>query len=141
MSGGVTGYRRMMATHQNRLHLPRERSLEIQIFGIKKSANTRKALRFFSERRIKTHFVDLLERPASLGELRRFAQKFGAASLVDTTSRRFSELGLRYTNFSADRWLEKLLEEPLLLKMPLVRNANQLTIGPDEISWQQWLRD
>jgi arsenate reductase (glutaredoxin) len=115
--------------------------LEIQIFGIKKSADTRKALRFFSERRIRTHFVDLLERPASLGELRRFADKFGAASLVDRESRRFSDLGLRYSELPADRWLEKLVNEPLLLKMPLVRNANQLTIGADEISWQGWLRD
>jgi arsenate reductase (glutaredoxin) len=115
--------------------------LEIQIFGIKKSADTRKALRFFSERRIRTHFLDLLERPASLGELRRFADKFGAASLVDRESRRFSDLGLRYTELSADRWLEKLVNEPLLLRMPLVRNANQLTIGADEISWQRWLRD
>ncbi|MDT7813938.1 MAG: hypothetical protein QOJ42_3854, partial [Acidobacteriaceae bacterium] len=45
------------------------RVLEVQIFGIRKSADTRKALRFFSERRIKTHFVDLMEKPASLGEL------------------------------------------------------------------------
>jgi arsenate reductase (glutaredoxin) len=123
------------------LALAREHSLEIQISGIKKSADTRKALRFFSERRIRTHFVDLLERPASLGELRRFADKFGAASLVDRESRRFSDLGLRYSELPADRWLEKLVNEPLLLKMPLVRNANQLTIGADEISWQGWLRD
>jgi arsenate reductase-like glutaredoxin family protein len=59
---------------------------------------------------------------------------------VDRDSRRFSELGLRYVEFSAEQWLEKLVEEPLLLRMPLVRNANQLTIGADEISWQQWLR-
>jgi arsenate reductase (glutaredoxin) len=92
--------------------------LEIQIFGIKKSADTRKALRFFSERRIKTHFVDLMERPASLGELRRFAQRFGAASLVDRESRKFGELGLRYAQLSDDRWLQKLTEEPLLLRVP-----------------------
>jgi arsenate reductase len=63
-------------------------SLEVQIFGIKKSADTRKALRFFSERRIRTHFVDLVEKPASLGELRRFAQKFGVAALIDKDSKR-----------------------------------------------------
>ena len=51
--------------------------MEVQIFGIRKSADTRKALRFFAERRIKTHFVDLQERAASPGELRRFAQRFG----------------------------------------------------------------
>jgi arsenate reductase-like glutaredoxin family protein len=112
--------------------------LEVQIFGIKKSADTRKALRFFAERRIRTHFVDLLERPAALGELRRFAQKFGVMALVDKGSKRFDELGLRYAQLSDDRWLEKLSEEPLLLRMPLVRNANQLTIGAEEDTWNGW---
>ena len=113
--------------------------MEVQIFGIKKSADTRKALRFFSERRIKTHFVDLLERPAALGELRRFAQKFGVMALVDKESKRFDELGLRYAQLSDDRWLEKLTIEPLLLRIPLVRNANQLVIGADEATWKSWV--
>jgi arsenate reductase len=113
--------------------------LEVQIFGIKKSADTRKALRFFSERRIKVHFVDLVERPASLGELRRFAQKFGVTSLIDKDSKRFEELGLRYAQLSDDRWLQKLSNEPLLLKIPLVRNANQLTFGADEATWKDWV--
>jgi arsenate reductase-like glutaredoxin family protein len=112
--------------------------MEIQIFGIRKDPDTRKALRFFSERRIKTHFVDLMERAASLGELRRFAQKFGAEALVDRDSRRFQELGLSHANLSADRWLEKLADEPLLLRMPLVRNANRLTIGVEESRWKEW---
>jgi arsenate reductase len=112
--------------------------LEVQIFGIRKSADTRKALRFFSERRIRTHFVDLLEKPAALGELRRFAQKFGVMALVDKGSKRFEELGLRYAQLSDDRWLEKLSDEPLLLRMPLVRNANQLAIGAEEDTWRSW---
>jgi arsenate reductase (glutaredoxin) len=112
--------------------------LEVQIFGIRKSAETRKALRFFSERRIKTHFVDLMEKPASLGELRRFAQKFGVMLLVDKDSKRFAELGLRYAQLSDDRWLQKLSEEPLLLRIPLVRSANQLAIGADEGTWKAW---
>ena len=70
--------------------------MEVQIFGIKKSAETRKALRFFAERRIKTHFVDLHERPASLGELRRFVQRFGVSALVDSGSRRFVELNVTH---------------------------------------------
>ena len=111
----------------------------MQIFGVRKSADTRRALRFFSERRIRTHFVDLMERSASLGELRRFAQKFGVAALVDRASKRFDELGLRYAQLSDDRWLEKLSDEPLLLRMPLVRNANQLVIGADETTWKTWM--
>ncbi|HJQ09831.1 MAG TPA: ArsC/Spx/MgsR family protein [Gemmatimonadaceae bacterium] len=113
----------------------------MQIFGIKKSAETRKALRFFSERRIRTHFVDLMERPASLGELRRFAQKFGIAALVDRDGKRFNELGLRYSQLSDERWLEKLSEEPLLLRLPLIRNANQVLIGADEQILKSWMEN
>ena len=112
--------------------------MEVQIFGIRKSTDTRKALRFFAERRIKTHFVDLQERAASLGELRRFAQKFGVATLVDRDSRRFADLGLGAAHFSDDRWLDKLVEEPMLLRMPLVRQQHQLTVGDAEPTWREW---
>lgn len=113
--------------------------MEVQIFGTRKSAETRKALRFFSERRIKTHFVDLNERAASLGELRRFAQKFGVSALIDRESRRFQDLGLAQARYSDDRWLEKLADEPLMLRTPLVRFQHQLTIGADEATWKGWL--
>lgn len=111
---------------------------QVQIFGVKKSAETRAALRFFAERRIRTHFVDLKEKPASLGELRRFAQKFGIMQLVDRESRRYVELGLGVARLSDERWLEKLSVEPLLLKMPLVRNENRLTIGAADDTWKEW---
>lgn len=112
--------------------------MEVQVFGVKKSADTRKALRFFAERRIKTHFVDLDERAASTGELKRFAQKFGIERLIDRESRRFDELGLRHARFSDERWLEKLVDEPHLLVMPLVRNGNALTVGLAEQDWKAW---
>jgi len=113
--------------------------VEVQIFGVRKSADTRAALRFFAERRIKTHFVDLNERAASLGELRRFAQKFGVQTLIDRESKRFTELGLRSALLSEDRWLEKLTLEPLLLRMPLVRQQQQLSVGTAEETWRAWL--
>lgn len=112
--------------------------MEVQVFGIRKSADTRAALRFFAERRIKVHFVDLIEKAASVGELRRFAQKFGVAALVDRESRRFAELGLRSAILSDERWLEKLSLEPLLLRMPLVRNQQQLTVGAAPDTWNAW---
>lgn len=112
--------------------------MEVQVFGVRNSADTRKALRFFAERRIKTHFVDLAERPASVGELRRFVQKFGITGLVDRSSKRFAELGLTHAQFSDQRWIEKLAEEPRLLRIPLVRNGNALTIGPAEQDWKSW---
>src|SRR5260370_1698737 len=117
--------------------------MEVQIFGVKRSADTRAALRFFAERRIKTHFVDLNERPAALGELRRFAQKFGVTALVDRASRRFADLGLAAARLSDERWLERLMVEPLLLRMPLVRCQQQLTGGPaseTSESWQEGVR-
>ena len=112
--------------------------MEVQIFGVRKSAATRAALRFFAERLVKTHFVDLLERPASLGELRRFAQKFGVHTLIDRESRRFGELGLRSALLTEERWLEKLSVEPLLLRMPLVRHQQRLTVGPADATWKEW---
>ena len=113
-------------------------TVSVQIFGTKKSSETRKAQRFFAERRIQVHFVDLAERAASLGELRRFAQKFGVAALVDRDARRYRELGLGAAMLSDERWLETLIEEPLLLRMPLVRHGNQLTVGLAEAEWRAW---
>lgn len=116
--------------------------MEVQVFGVKKSAETRKALRFFSERRIRTHFVDFMDRAPSPQELRRFAHRFGVEALVDRSSRAYGELGLRSASLSEDRWLDKLSEEPLLLLMPLVRQigpgAKGLTIGVAEEEWRQW---
>lgn len=118
----------------------RVEAMEVQIFGVRKSADTRKALRFFSERRVKTHFVDLNERPASAGELRRFVQKFGLDRLIDRDSARYQALGLQHARLSDERWLEKLMDEPLLLRMPLVRNGNALTIGLAEGDWAGWVK-
>ena len=113
--------------------------MDVQIFGVKKNAETRKALRFFAERRVKAHFVDLQERAASRGELTRFAQKFGVSALVDVTSKRFDDLGLRTARYGDERWLQILMDEPLILKMPLVRHGNALTIGAAETTWKSWL--
>ena len=113
--------------------------MDVQIFGVKKNPETRKALRFFAERRTRTHFVDLLERAASRGELLRFVQKFGITALIDESSKRYSDLGLRTARYGDERWLALLTEEPLLLKMPLVRRGNTLTIGVAEDMWKSWL--
>lgn len=115
--------------------------MEVQVFGVKKSAETRKALRFFAERRLRTHFVNFTERAPSVSELRRFAQKFGVPALIDRDSRAFADLGLRYSTASDERWLEKLAEEPMLLRMPLVRQlaGKGLTVGEAEAEWKTWV--
>lgn len=113
--------------------------ITVQIFGTKKNADTRKAQRFFAERRVKVHFVDLAERAAALGELRRFSQKFGVERLIDRDSRRFADLGLRTALYGEERWLTILADEPLLLQQPLVRLQHKLTIGMAEATWKEWL--
>lgn len=112
--------------------------MDVQIFGTRKCPDTRKALRFFKERRIRVHFVDLKEKPASLGELRRFVQRFGVEALVDREGARFREMGLHAAHRSEAWWLETLATEPMLLRTPLVRRKEQLTVGLDEASWKGW---
>ncbi len=112
--------------------------MDVQIFGVKNDADTRKALRFFKERRITVHFVDFKVRGPSRGELRRFAQKFGADALIDRTSKRFEALGLRTAHYGDERWIEIAEEEPLILRLPLVRRGNDLTVGLAESTWQAW---
>ena len=112
--------------------------MEVQIFGRKKSQDTRAALRFFSERRVKVHFVDIDVRGPSPGELRRFVERFGAEALVDRGGRRFAELGLAAARYSPERWAGKLVEEPTLLRLPLVRWKQRLTVGRDETAWRDW---
>jgi arsenate reductase len=111
----------------------------VQIFGFNDCQETRKARRFFSERRIKVHYVDLAERPAAKGELRRFQEKFGAAALIDRESRRFRDLGLHVRGDSPERMVDRALTEPRILKTPLVRAANRVSIGQVPQEWQRWL--
>ena len=115
--------------------------MEVQIFGHKKDPDTRKALRFFAERRVKTHFVDFAERAAAPGELKRFAQKFGVQALVDREAKRFADLGLGPARYGDERWIEILAEEPLVLRQPLVRWQQRLTIGAAEPEWTQWITE
>jgi arsenate reductase-like glutaredoxin family protein len=69
-------------------------------------------------------------------------QKYGIDALVDRESRSYASLGMRHATLSEERWLERLAEEPLMLRMPLVRQigpgAKGLTIGLAEDEWRQW---
>jgi arsenate reductase-like glutaredoxin family protein len=113
----------------------------VQIFGFNDDQETRKAQRFFAERRIPIHFVDLAQRPASKGELRRFADKFGAAAVIDRVGARFKALGLHVAGDSPQRLLDRALTEPRLLKTPLVRNGGKVTVGPAAETWQAWVEE
>ena len=115
--------------------------MEVQVFGVQKHADVRKALRFFAERRVRTHFVDFKVRGPALGELRRFSERFGAAALVDRGSKRFTELGLSPARYGDAKWLDLLMDEPMLLILPLVRCGTKLTAGLDESAWSQWVTE
>ena len=116
--------------------------MPVQIFGTRKNSATRKAERFFAERRVPVHFVNLNERGASKGELQRFVQKFGIDALVDRSSKRFLELGLGPSRYGPERWLDILMDEPLILMQPLVRNQNKLTIGgASDVEWKAWVAE
>ena len=111
----------------------------VQIFGFKDCQDTRKAQRFFAERRIPVHFVDLKERPASAGELRRFQERFGPRALIDREGRHFRELGLQASGDSPERLLQRALVEPRLLRTPLVRRGAKLSVGLTPGDWQRWV--
>jgi arsenate reductase-like glutaredoxin family protein len=110
----------------------------IQIFGRNDSRSTRRALRFFKERRMPIAFVDLAKRPPAPGELRRFSQRFGAAALMDTESKAYKKADLGYLRMNEAEITQRLLADPRLLKLPLVRNGNELTVGVDEATWRDW---
>ena len=82
--------------------------------------------------------MDFKQRSPSKGELRRFFQKFGEQQLIDRESKRFKGLGLQTAYYGDDRWLEIACEEPLILRMPLVRRGNDLTVGFAEATWKEW---
>ena len=113
--------------------------MTVQIFGFKDCQETRKAQRFFAERRVAVHFVDLDERPAAKGELRRFAERLGPAALIDKEGARFKTLGLRVAGDSPQRLLDRALTEPRLLRTPLVRNGGKVTVGHALDDWQGWI--
>lgn len=113
--------------------------MEVQVFGTQKNQDTRRALRFWSERRVKVHFVDLTERAASKGELQRFVQRFGLTALIDKTSKRYQALGLGASRYGDERWLEILVDEPLVLVQPLTRWGTKLTVGLAEDEWKAWM--
>ena len=111
----------------------------VQIFGIKGSSETRAAERFFKERRVPNHFVDLKERPMAPGEIKRFLDRFGLDHLMDREGKPWADAGLKYLKVSPAELLGKVEREPKLLKLPLVRGGNLLAAGKDEAAWKAML--
>jgi arsenate reductase-like glutaredoxin family protein len=112
----------------------------VQVFGRNDSQSTRRALRFFKERRMSVSFVDVARRPPAPGELRRFSQRHGARALLDEEGRAYRDAGLAYLRLTDDEVLERVLADPRLLRLPLVRHGHEVSIGIDEEAWRRWQR-
>jgi arsenate reductase-like glutaredoxin family protein len=119
---------------------PTKKMPDIQVFGREDSSATRAAQRFFRERRIVVHYHDLRKRPLAAGELRRFTERLGARAVLDETSRAYAEAGLAYLSMDDGAIVARLLADPRLLRLPLVRYGNEVTAGPAEAVWTRWLR-
>ena len=111
------------------------------MFGRPDSQATRRCRRFFSERRIPVSFVDVTRRAPAPTELRRFSDRFGATALLDPGSRAYRAAGLAYLRMEDADVLARLLADPSLLRLPLVRHGSRLSVGLDETAWKAWLRD
>lgn len=112
--------------------------VEVQLFGHARSKPTRRAQRFFSDRRVAVHFVDLKVRGPSAGELRRWVQRFGVEAVLDPDSAGYAEQGLRYVSASDEDWITRMVADPLVLRLPLARCGTDLAVGEDLDAWQRF---
>lgn len=108
--------------------------MNIQIFGTKKCFDTKKAERYFKERRIKYQFIDLKVKNLSKGELASVSQAVGMKNLVDPQA----EYYRRYAAASLEHQIELLLEDSTLYKTPIVRNGRKATVGYQPDVWASW---
>jgi arsenate reductase (glutaredoxin) len=109
--------------------------MNIQIFGTRKCQETRKAERYFKERRIPFQFIDLNERGLSKGELGSLKSSVGLQSLIDTGGKEYERRNLKYLTHDVE---EELLNHPLLFKTPIVRNGAKATVGYAPDQWAEW---
>lgn len=118
---------------------PYTQCVDVQIFGLKKSQATRAAERFFKERKIKLHVVDLSDRPIAAGELKRFTDKLGVNGVLDITGKAYVDAGLEYLRVTDEGMVAKIVAEPRLLLLPLVRCGKAVSAGLAEDVWKSWL--
>lgn len=114
-------------------------TISVQVFGTEDSQATRAALRFFKERRIPVHVVDLRRKPIAAGELRRFVEQLGARVVADTEGKAWRDAGLGYLRMDGEELVAHLLADQRLLRLPLVRVGARVAAGRDEAAWKQLL--
>lgn len=110
--------------------------MNIQIIGTAKCRDTQKAVRFFKERKIVFHFRDLNEKGLSKGEFDNITSVIPPADLMDTSGKQFKKRNLSYMVYDT---AEELLNDPLLIKTPVVRNGKLVTVGYKPESWKEWI--
>ena len=113
--------------------------VRVQIFGLKNSSATRAAERIFKERRTVIQLVDIKQKPMALGEIKRFIQRFGLAGLLDSEGKTYVDEGLKYLKLSDAELLGRIERNPQLLRLPLVRAGQRLSVGHDESAWKAML--
>ncbi len=111
----------------------------VQVFGVEGDSTTRAAQRFFKERRIPISFVDLRKRSLAPAELRRFTERLGAAALLDTSGKAYRDGGLAWMRLDDAGIVERVLANPGLLRLPLIRYGNEVAAGRDEATWKGWV--
>ena len=112
--------------------------MNIQIFGTKKSSDTRKAERFFKERRIRFQSVDLKEKGLSKGEFQAVMKSVGGIDAMIDQDARDKDLLALINHISADDKADKVFENQTVLKMPIVRNGRAATVGYEPDIWKTW---
>jgi arsenate reductase-like glutaredoxin family protein len=113
-----------------------------QIFGTKKCQDTRKAERWFRERNLPVHVVDLAQKGMSPGELKNVAARVGGMeALIDRDGKRYVDKGLKYAAPTGPRIEQILVADPLLLRTPIVRAGGKATVGYVPETWTNWLKD
>ena len=110
--------------------------MNIQIFGSSKSFDSKKAERWFKERRIKYQYIDLPSKGLSPREYQSVKRKIPFSALVDEKSKAYERLYMAYLTMEAQE--EKLLEHPELFRAPIVRNGREATVGYCPDVWDTW---
>ena len=111
--------------------------MNIQIFGIKKCFDTKKAERYFKERKINFQFIDLVEKGISKGELNSVLNSVSINDLINSKSKDYSKLNLNNIR-SVDIKKEIVLKNPKVINTPIVRNGKSATIGYNPDTWNEW---
>lgn len=111
--------------------------MNIQIFGVKKCFDTKKAERYFKERKIKYQFIDLNIKGLSKGELQSIKSAVGLNELINKDSREYKKTNIGSIRTDSVKE-DLLLNNPKLYKTPIVRNGKKATVGYESEIWKEW---